>query len=298
MRGCHLAWLLAVLSMLSPAFAGAAAPEPFISRTHVVVPHKVGDYVLEGTSYDPRNRFNGVSMRYARADHPETRFDLFVYAAGRMPARDALDKGMQDFRATFKAGQELGYYSDMRIVEDVAFVIDPADADGTGTLDPAGRIDPADPLPADLQMLLLDERIQGQRMNLSYVHHPSGLPMRSRGYLFYRHLHFFKGRVSAAEGRIDEDAFSSLTDHAMRTLVPAISALNVGACATIDVHVPPEGGQDEASRKATQRSLVSGLLAARDGNCTGKPDGEALAALGKGVDVVTIEYQPADWSSR
>ncbi|TDK27502.1 hypothetical protein E2F46_04735 [Luteimonas aestuarii] len=292
-----MAGVLALLSMLAPAWAGDEAPVPFITRTHVVIPKAVADYVLEGTSYDARNRFNGVSMRYARADHPETRFDIFVYAAGRMPAQHALDKGMRDFRATFKVGEERGYYSDMRITEDAAFTIDPSDADGTGSTDPGVRVDPADPLPADLQMLILDERIHGQRMKLAYVHLPSGLPMRSRGYLFYRHLHFFKGRVSAAEERIDEDAFSTLTDHAMRTLVPAISALNVGGCATIDVFVPPEGREDDASRKATQRSLVSGLVAARDGNCTGKEDG-SLAALGEDVEVVTIEYQPGDWSSR
>lgn len=297
MRGHLLACLLAMLSMLSPAWAAEESVAPFISRTHVIVPHKVGNYVLEGTNYDERDRFNGVSMRYARSDHPETRFDIFVYAAGRMPAREALDKGMRDFRATFKAGEELGYYSDMRIIEDAAFIIDPSDTDGTGSTHPSARIDPADPLPADLQMLILDERIQGQRMKLAYVHHPSQLPMRSRGYLFYRHLHFFKGRVSAAEERIDEDAFSTLTDHAMRTLVPAISALNVGSCATIDVFAPTEGREDDASRKAAQRSLVTGLVAARDGNCTGEAD-DSLAALGGGVEVVTIEYRPDDWSSR
>ena len=300
-RAMRFASLLACLLLLLPAATSALAKDepatPFVVRTHVIAPHRVGDFVLDGMSYDPKNRFGGVGIRYVLADHPETRFDLFVYPAGRMPAAQALEKGMLAFRGSFDFGVQNGYYTDLRILEDVPFVVasEPA-ADGSDAI-AAPTADPRDPLPEALQMLLKDTRIHGQRMKLAYVHLPSKLPMRSRGYLFYRHMYFFKGRVSAAESRIDEDAFSELTDRAMRELVPAVAALNVGSCANITVVVPEDGSGEEPS-DASIHSLVTGLADVRNGNCSNEPADEALAQASKDADVVTIEFQPADWGAQ
>lgn len=295
--GTRLICIVVALVVFGSAMPLMATDAPFVSRTHVIAPRHVGDFILEGTSYDQANRFAGLGIRYTLADHPETRFDLFVYPAGRMSPEQAIAAGMVPFRESLKYGAQNGYFADLRITEDSPVMI-PSEPGKDGD-DPlaAPTIDGNDPLPADLRTLLGDTRIRGQRLQLSYAHKPSDLPMRSRGYLFYRQLYYFKGRISAAESRIDEASFSALAERAMRELVPAVSALNVGACADITVFVPKDDDSEE-DRNATQRSLVTGLANARGANCTGEPATEALAERGRDAEVVTIEFEPGDWSGK
>ncbi len=61
MRGYRTACLLVLLLALSTAAAAAdkTPKQAFIERTLVIAPLKVGDFVLEGSRYDPANKFAG-----------------------------------------------------------------------------------------------------------------------------------------------------------------------------------------------------------------------------------------------
>src|SRR5690606_5073456 len=130
---CALALLL--------ASAGTTAGDPprqaFIERTLVIAPHRVGEFVLHGSHYDPAHRFAGVSLRYGLPGNDETRIDLFVYPVGQGETEATLDRGMRDFRATLDAAQQAGYYRALAVADAVEFDIPLAPAAETGSGVPA-----------------------------------------------------------------------------------------------------------------------------------------------------------------
>lgn len=294
-----------LLSMLLP-LAGAlvsgqeaepAAEQPFISRTHVIAPRKVGEFLLEGTSYDPGNRLAGVGARYTHPQHPETRFDVYVYPAGQMEPGVALSQGMKAFLESIEyASGPGGSYQDLNVLERNPFALEP-DADmkiefGENLDDPLVKEILTGAVTSPRQAI-----IPGERLKLSMTHARSQMPLRSRGYLFYRQLYYFKGRISVAEDYMDEAAFDTVADEAMRTLIPAISALNVGSCATIHVAVDESEDEDMAA-EAGVRALIQGLARVQASNCTGEATDDRLAELAKDAEIVTIEFNPGEWSAQ
>ena len=303
MRGRCLACLLALSAAFAPASADDAPDRPFIERTLVVAPLAVGDFVLEGTRYDPGHKFAGVAIRYFLPGHEEARIDLFVYPHGRSDGEEALDRGMRDFRATLEAAEQAGYYRGLTVADAVEFDVPlpsaPADAP-----DPAAA-PPAEPDPDEARRIAMlsellgeDRHVDGRMIEMAYEYPGQAegewWPMRSRGYLLYRHLYFFKGRVSAAESRIDAAEFAALADRAMRALVPAVQAYNIASCGdatiTIDSTLPPDEIAD-----TFMRQLVAAQTRSEASNCHAAPDPAELAALAKDAEVVAIEYAPDDW---
>jgi len=313
MRGRRIACLLALSLAFAPAAARDAPKQPFIVRTHVVAPLKVGDFVLEGTRYDPANKFAGVAIRYFLPGQEEARIDLFVYPHGQGDGEDALDRGMRDFRATLEAAEQAGYYRGLTVADAVEFDIPLPSAlpDAPDVAEPAETEEPptapvAEPDPAEARRIamlaeLLGEgrHVDGRMIELAYDYPGQAegewLPMHSRGYLFYRHLYFFKGRISAAEARIDATAFAALADRAMRELVPAVQAYNIGSCGDTTIVLDSNlSGEDVADM--FMRQLVGAQTRSEASNCHAEPDPAELAALAKGAEVVAIEYAPSDWS--
>jgi len=310
MRRRCVACLLALSLAFAPASARDTPKQPFIARTHVVAPLKVGDFVLEGTRYDPANKLAGVAIRYFLPGQEETRIDLFVYPHGQGDSENALDHGMRDFRATLEAAEQAGYYRGMTVADAVEFDIplpsalpDAAEPAETAAEPPTAAT--ADPDPAEtgrIAMLaeLLGEgrRIDGRMIELAYDYPGQAegewLPMHSRGYLLYRHLYFFKGRISAASSRIDAAAFAALADRAMRELVPAVQAYNIGSCGDTTITIDSNlSGEDAADM--FMRQLVAAQTRSEASNCHAEPDPAELAALAEGAEVVAIEYAPGDW---
>lgn len=284
-----------------PVTAGehdADAPQPFVARTHVVVPKQVGDFTLESTSYDPDNRLAGVGARFAHPRHPETRFDVYVYPAGQMEPEIAIEQGMKAFLESLEyASAQGGAYRDLEVIERSPFALDPTKE--AGDIEFGKGLD--NPF---VQAILADAvsgsrlaSVPGERLELSMTHATSQMPLRSRGYLFYRQLYYFKGRISAADDYIDEASFDALADGAIRTLVPAISALNVGSCATIHVPVGDPEDEDAAADAGTQ-ALIRGLARVQASNCTGEAKDDRLAELARDAVIVTIEFNPGEWSAR
>ena len=313
---------LALLTASTASPAGQAPAQPFIERALVIAPHRVGEFVLQGSHYDPANRFAGVSLRYALPGRDETRIDLFVYPIGQGGIEELLDRGMLDFRATLDAAQQAGYYRGLTVAEAVEFDIplappaadgdgagdavaaplqapaavdgdgDGEDGDGDGDGDAEARIAMLAPL------LGADRRIDGRMLELAYEYpgqaQDEWLPMHSRGYLLHRHLHFFKGRVSAAASRIDHATFAALADRAMHELVPAVQAYNLGSCGDTTIEVDVELSEREMG-DMLMRQLVAAQVRSDASNCRRQADDAELAALSRDAEVVVIEYAADDW---
>ncbi len=310
MFGRRTACMLALLLAHAAAPAGDAPAQAFIERTLVIAPHRVGEFVLQDSRYDPAQRFAGVSLRYALPGSDETRIDLFVYPIGHGETEATLDRGMRDFRATLDAAQQAGHYRGLAVADAVEFDIPlppPADdrhagGPGAGPLQVSAAANgdgDADERAAMLATLLgADRRVDGRMLELAYEYpgqaEDEWLPMHSRGYLLYRHLYFFKGRISAATSRIDHDSFAALADRAMHALVPAVQAYNLGSCGDTSIEVDTSLPEREMG-EMLMRQLVAAQARSDASNCRAQADEAELAALSRDADVVVIEYGPGDW---
>lgn len=274
-----------------PAASVVGADDPpapaFIARTHVIAPRQVGEFVLEATRYDAGNRLAGVMLRYLLPGHDETRFDLFVYPHGQSGIEEALDLGMAAFRDNLAAAARAGHYRALKITQAVEFDIAQAvesvpafasdqdhDQRQADRLSPSSPDEPFETLLASL-LAPAPAQIDGRVIELGFevrgAAEDDWFDMRSRGYLFYRHLYFFKGRISAAAYRIGQDEFASLADRAMRELVPAVQAYNIGGCSGTTIQIDPDL-EERALAEALAKQLVAAPMHnARRATATPRP---------------------------
>lgn len=306
---CLLAIAIVFAAASQPAEAkkrkGEEAAQPFIVETRISAPRRVGDFVLEQSAYDPATKYAGASFRYLLPQHPEIRFDLFVYAAGDMPTEAALKAGMENFVESFDAGVKLKYYNDLEIVDTVAFTIPPKDFEpakedhgSAASAEASGEADTRSD--ADFMAALAPKPLAGQRIDLRYRLNMKEtgdmVPMRSRGYLFYKQLYFFKGRISVAESRMDQATYETLSDRAMRELVPAVQATNIGGCARSAIGFTGDDLGRDSNGLMTQ--ILGALTSKTADNCHASIEDarRSQTHLDEGnAEVVTIEYDAKDW---
>ncbi len=318
LRRTRLAMLLAAAGMASVAPAAIAAKagdakaaeKPFIERTFVAIPRRAGDFTAETVKFDERDRFSGVSIRYSHPAHPQIRLDLFVYPIGKGDVEKILDGGMKGFVASMKPAIDAGYYRNFTEIDTVEFDVEvPASADeststSSGEKNASASADPdreARYVAWHADMLTSSRRVDGRRMRLRYDFKgdlpDEWFPMRSRTYLFHRHLYYFKGRISAAESQIDEAAFGDFADRAYRELVPAVKAYNIGSCGNTRIVVDPKQSKEEAA-DVLFKGLLGSELHVLTSNCHATPDKNIPTTSNAEFEVVTIEYEPDDWKSK
>lgn len=303
--------LLTLTLALACGIAGAATAEdaakakPFISETYVIAPKQIAGFTLEDTHFEPAEKANGVSLRYFDPEQKQIRVDLFVYPAGKMPSDQAIERGTKDLLESFKQGEELGYYSNVEILDNTSFDVQKTDADK-----PAGDMptklsdlhldkEQKSELPPGLEMLLRPaDPIKGRRIKMKYTYRPVNYQMRSRAYLFYKQLYYFKGRISVAETDIDEEAFSAFSDRAMTQLVPAIEALNVGSCAEIVIGVDPDEKDQEKRKRTMLEGFAKGLRSQTEDNCVSAIPADELGKKTKDAEVIKIQYTSGDWGDQ
>jgi hypothetical protein len=324
------ACLTAALAFAPPAAADKRGkPRAFIETSAIVAPQRVGEFVLEGSQQWPDQKFAGVQFRYLLPGHEALRIDVFVYPHGEMPQAHAIETGLRDFLDTLDAQVRAGNFTDFQVVNDAPMTLprfaskdaraappasaseapagtaegtpkDTASAQATATSE-AQAGDATDPADADPITALLAEAAQstGRRLALSYRIADPDMPsqrieMRSMGYLFYKQLYLFKGRISAAASQIGEAEFQALTDRAMRELIPAIQVFNTGNCAQMTIDVDPDK-LDGDSVDGIALDLVAAMNAKIERNCSERLDTPEFEAASRDAEVRRIEYDPKDW---
>lgn len=315
-RGSIAMLCMAALLVAAPAPANAKnrkgdgkdAEQPFVAETRIAAPKRIGEFELESSHFDPAAKHAGASFRYQLPDHPQIRFDLFVYPAGDMPPDTAMTAGMKNFVESFDAGVKLKYYSDLKILDTVAFEIPPesgapaSDGDTSGTSPPAAGSEADAKRQAIVEAAFAPKPIAGKRIDLRYTMrmHDTGemVPMRSHGYLFYKQLYYFKGRISVAESLMDQTMFDTLSDRAMRELVPAVRAANIGSCSKTQIVL---GGKDlpegDAGIDAMMAQLLDQVVDSGKRGCHASR-ADAKKSEADNAEIITIEYDPDDWTSK
>lgn len=283
---------------LVAAFASGAAPaaprdtpvdaeaqRAYIEASYLIAPRKLGRFTLENASFDPANKYAGAGFRYLADGHQETRIDVYVYPAGRMPAAQALQHGLDLFEQDMRTAAEAGVYANVAAGPVVEFAIEPPAQ--------AGRKPPANDFDAKVAAALADAgRLDGRKVGITLDLKPQGWPMFSSMHLFYKQLYFFKVRASAAQQRIAIDDFNALADEAARQLVPAIEAAHVGACANPAITLDAEADTEQAALELVrQLSVVQGY------NCHQSAQDAGIQRKSADAEVVEIAYQAQEWKA-
>lgn len=276
--------LLLAASLPVLAAKKQAAARPYVETSYLIAPRQVGDFELEGASYDPEQKYSGAGFRYALKDHQEIRFDVYVYPAGRMQQATAVEAGMKAFRDDLKRAVDQGSYTKLEELQDSSFPLQAA----TVASAPANDIDAA-----VIKAKTEAEQIIGRKLQLSMNLQPRDWPMYSSGYLFYKQLYYFKMRASAAQERITQTSFGTLVDHAVRTLIPELQVANIGDCANATIYLSPD-----ASPEAGAIALVQQATLHAGYNCHSSPEDAGLPPAGSDNEIVEIGYTANEWKSQ
>ena len=283
---CALAWTPAHAADGDRQAKAEADARSFIESSHVVAPEQVGDFLLEASSYDEKNKFAGAGFRYALKDHQELRVDVYVYPSGRAPQEQAIASGMVEFKDGIQQAQQAGMYRDLETLSEGDFPLE-------APTEPAEPATAGSAQDAKLLKAIASTRTVGKRLRMRNTMVNGGFPMFSNGYLFHRQLYFFKVRVSASRDRIDQAQFDALADRAARTLVPAIEVANIGGCANAEIVIDINAKPDEAGEILVRRAAeIQGE------NCFGDTDGAKLEEKSKNARVVRIDFSANDWKAR
>jgi hypothetical protein len=280
-----------ISAMSVPASAGnkdkqaAATARPYVETSYLVAPRQVGEFELEGSSFDPKQKFSGAGFRYAVKGHQEIRIDIYVYPAGRMSQNAAMESGVKGFRDGLALAVEQGTYSQLRELHQAPFPLAPPDS---ASKTPANDVD------AQVIKAIADaEQITGQKLQMSLNLMPRNWSMYSNGYLFYKQLYYFKLRASAAQERITTEQFNAVTDLAAHTLIPALQVANVGDCANSTIYLAPD-----ATPEQNALALVSQASVHEGYNCHGSVEKAGIAARRDDSEIVEISFTADEWKSQ
>ncbi len=297
-----------------PKDAAASTPEgrPFVEASMVLAPRTVGDWTLVSANDYPGDPASGAAFRYQHRDHPDVRVDLFVYLVGRLLGED-VDKGLDQQIAIVRQGIEQGVrqgsYDAATFEAPVpAWLPPPADPAAEGAVEGAGEGD-VDPAPTNAgadagagddaavaaaiaavmaRDATRDRRVPGRKLAIEMGWNLT--PVSSRGYVYYRGLYYFKGRVSASHVSLPTPALDALAEEAMAALVPAIRVASTGGCHGSTVLVDPDAAPAEGVSQ-----LLGGLLAsqarAEAENCTATLDD----AVPEGFHGIRLDYPAHFW---
>src|SRR5690606_23001911 len=124
MSRSYLLLSLAALMLATgvPAVAARKTPasqsRPYVEPSSLIAPKQVGDFELEGASYDADQEYSGAGFRYMLKGHQETRFDVYVYPAGRLDPASAVDDGMKGFRYDIAQAVKQNIYTQVQELHD------------------------------------------------------------------------------------------------------------------------------------------------------------------------------------
>lgn len=291
MSRSYLQLSLAALMLATsiPAVAARKAPasqsRPYVETSYLIAPKQVGDFELEGASYDANQKYSGAGFRYMLKGHQETRFDVYVYPAGRLDPASAVDDGMKGFRYDIAQAVKQNIYTQVQELHDSPFPLSGAEPEDSV---------PANDIDAAVMKAIADTgRVTGHKLQMRFNLQPRDWPMYSSGYLFYKQLYYFKLRASAAQERITQESFDSLTDLAARTLIPALQVANVGECANATIYLNPDATPEQGAVELVRQSRQH-----QGYNCHSSAGQAGIEQSRRSAEVIEITYAADEWKSQ
>jgi hypothetical protein len=172
--------------------------KPFITESVIDVPEQARSAIL--VSFDRLGSAGeGVMARYRSPELGDAPVDLFVYPAGRMPAEQALQIGVEAFGASVRYAEQQGSYRDVVIKQPAPFAV---------------AWDGGAPIPA--RKVALQMRDEG------------GV-LLSRAWIAYKQNYWFKLRITVSPA--SAPVLDSAGDAIAGDLLARARAFSKGACA-------------------------------------------------------------------
>lgn len=278
---------LAMPDTPAPPAAADATPRGLIEQSWLIAPKTIGAFRLIEHSYDPAQKAAGAMFRYQALPEPDTVVDVFVYPAGQGTQASMLEAGMRDFRGSLKNAERTGYFDNVKIRDDSRFALDPDAKPDTKPSKRRARQNPD----AVIQAALAAQDLVGQRLLMEMQTGQPRRPVYSAGYLFYKHMYYYKVRVSIPQSLMDANTFAETADHGARSMVGAIEVLNVGDCNNV-VHINTKARQNEIMHQ-----FISQTLARANDNCSSTLEPKVLEEKRRIAETVLIEFDADDWKS-
>ncbi|GGA87187.1 hypothetical protein GCM10011521_27020 [Arenimonas soli] len=283
----------------SAADTTAEAPKrAFIERSLVVAPESLGEFRLAGMDDFPDQPQAGVALQFNHPDFPDVVISLFVYPVGRVDRETALEQGMEQFRRELAMLSAQGHYADVAYGDETAFDLDAVAQDGQAVVpDLPPEVPETDkPASSEERFLALVAEIEpgmdttlGRRLPLRFTR--DGRPTDSATFMFYRGLHLYKGRVSAAAGALPADSFERFANHAMTRIVPAVQVRNTGGCDQTSITIDSQAGEEQ-QQEQLMRGIIESARRNEDEKCKPVLDKSVPA----GHRAIELVYPASMWN--
>lgn len=279
----------------------------FIDKTYISLPKRAGAYALEKSKYDPERMDAGVHASYLLEDAPgHFTISLYVYPMGRAEEAQVVDAEIDEVEQAIRGRDD---YSKIKAGPRTTFVVDapapsalPNDKNGREQrilMTSAVEKPPTDAASAakepSLSEALVDARAPtqstGRRQGFTYEY--KGLPVRSAGLVFYRHLYGIKLRISSPSDAMDQATFDALVDATARALVPKLDIRNFGQCGQMLVEMQASGEKDRDGHASALAILREQGRVARE-NCA-ESEGAKPDPIDGGYERTEMVFPPGAW---
>lgn len=270
--------------------AEAAKPSrPFISESIILVPERLGPWTLQETQGFVGQPELGYALKYEHDEHPMLVTTLYVYPAGRIDTDSALDWQIGEVRRAIEHVVANGSFENLRFRKTRHF-------DQPLPVDDPIREQAKAVEEASVSMLNHGKRLRASvpetipgRM-LSVRLERGGERYESRGYVLYRSLYFYKGRLTAPGDAVKARQMDRLGEELMRLALSRITVDSTGSCGDSVINLDPNAGGEEVAER-----LMAGVLGVslrhEIERCRDKLD----VTVPEGYQALHLEYRPEHW---
>lgn len=294
------AWcaLVCIASALSPARAAdTPAPllRPYVEESRISAPKHAGSLLLTAAEHDVARRMSGVVLRYRDGNAPETTITFVIHPAGDEPEQKSLKAEFRALQTRLAEGAARAGHADYEVVDisGVSVKLPPKRGNST-TIDLAnGGTKTITVTPSSQSDALYPQKpLRGQRMTTTYLDPGAGNDAPSRRskyiYLFNRHMYFIRATVTNT-GVLPNRELEKRSDDIIESIVSKIGIENIGRCGSMSMYV-----NDAAT--ASIGHILHAMEEMGWRSCVESTTAATLTSSNESSEVVTIRYEPADWS--
>ncbi|GAA4783448.1 hypothetical protein [Lysobacter hankyongensis] len=291
---CALVCIASALSAARAADTPAPLLRPYVEESRISAPKHAGSLLLTAAEHDVARRMSGVVLRYRDGNAPETTITFVIHPAGDEPEQKSLKAEFRALQTRLAEGAASAGHADYEVVDvsGVSVKLPPKRGNST-TIDLATGQPIPNPTPSSQNDVLYPQKpLRGQRMTTTYLDRGAGNDAPSRRskyiYLFNRHMYFIRATVTNT-GVLPNQELEKRSDEIIENIVSQIGIENIGRCGAMSMYV-----NDAATASIGQILHAMEEMGWR--SCVESTTAATLTSSNDSSEVVTIRYEPADWS--